>query len=350
MSQRWDQRLLAWYAAQRRVLPWRGHPDPYAVWVSEIMLQQTQVAVVIPFFERFLECFPSLAALAAAPEAEVLKRWEGLGYYSRARHLQAAAREVAARFGGSLPQRAEELAGLPGIGPYTAAAIASICFGEATPVVDGNVARVFARFLGWRDDFHQPAARRKLAAWLTPQIERAAVPGDFNQAMMELGALVCLPRAPDCATCPLADTCHACTTGSQADFPRRPARRVVPLRRAAAVMIRRRGRLLLAKRQGRGLLGGFWELPGGSASSVRSVAALVREQTGLAIGGLARAGVWEQTFSHFRLELTIYACSQVSGCLALEKRAGLRWTCAADRERLPLVTLHRRALAAQLRR
>lgn len=352
MSERWPQRLLAWYADQKREMPWRGHGDPYAVWLSEIMLQQTQVAVVVPFFERFLQRFPTMSALATAPESDVLKLWEGLGYYSRARHLHAAAQQVAARPDGKLPPTAADLSELPGIGPYTAAAIASICFGEATPVVDGNVARVFARCLGWRDDFRLPAARRKLAAWLTPHIAGVPVPGDFNQAMMELGALVCTPRAPACPACPLRGTCIARQEGVQAELPVRPVQRHLPLRRAVAVVVRRRGRVLLAQRDRRGFLGGFWALPGGAtataAPSVRQVAALVRKQTGLAVAGLAGIGVWKQTFSHFRLELRVYACRQILGRLRPEQRLSLRWCSAADRQRLPVVMLHRRALGCTI--
>ena len=340
--------LLAWYRRHRRAMPWRGHPDPYAVWVSEIMLQQTQVDTVRPYFERFLRRFPTAAALAAAPLQDVLKRWEGLGYYSRARHLHAAARTVMAAHAGCLPRTAETLAALPGIGPYTAAAIASICFGEHVPVVDGNVARVFARLLGWRDDFRQSAPRRKLAAWLTPHIAAVPCPGDFNQAMMELGALVCTPRKPACARCPLSGICHACRTGTQADFPVRSSRKAVPLRRAVAVVIRRRGRVLLVRRAEAGLLGGFWELPGGDVSGVpspRTAAAAVRRQTGLDLSDVSAIGDLTHVFSHFRLRLAVYTCRQAIGRVRRNPETPLRWATACDLDRLPMATAHRRALA-----
>jgi len=343
----WTKRLLHWYAANRREMPWRGHPDPYAVWVSEIMLQQTRVDAVRSYFARFLKRLPTVDALASAPLPDVLKLWEGLGYYSRARNLQAAARQIVAEHGGRLPRTATALATLRGIGPYTAAAIASICFGECVPVVDGNVARVFSRVLGWRDDFRKLPARQKLADWLQPQMAGVRSPGDFNQAMMELGALVCLPRLPDCARCPLAGTCHACRTNTQADFPLRPARPGIPTRHAIAVVIRRHGRILLVQRRESGLLGGFWELPGGDAAGrpdACAAAAAVRRQTGLTVSDLSDKGELTHVFSHFRLQLSLYTCRRATGRTRTDSAARLRWADGADLDRLPVATAHRRAL------
>jgi len=343
----WPQQLLRWYAANRREMPWRGHPDPYAVWISEIMLQQTRVEAVRPYFSRFLKRFPTIGDRASAPPPDVLKLWEGLGYYSRARNLQAAARQIVAGHGGLVPQTATALATLPGIGPYTAAAIASICFGERVPVVDGNVARVFSRYLGWRDDFRKLPARQKLADWLQPQMAGVKSPGDFNQSMMELGALICLPRTPACAQCPLAATCHACQTKTQADFPVRPARPAVPTRHASAVAIRRRGRVLLVQRQEKGLLGGFWELPGGATArqpNARAAAAAVRRQTGLTVSDLSDKGELTHVFSHFRLSLALYTCRRATGRTRTDSAARLHWASNADLDRLPVATAHRRAL------
>ena len=343
----WPQRLLYWYNVNRREMPWRGHLDPYAVWISEIMLQQTRVETVRPYFKRFLQRFPTICALASAPPADVLKLWEGLGYYSRARNLQAAARKIATAYHGHLPHSAATLGELPGIGPYTAAAIASICFGERVPVVDGNVARVFSRYLGWCDDFRKLPARQKLADWLQSQMAGIQSPGDFNQAMMELGALICLPRTPDCAHCPLATTCHACRTNTQADFPVHPARAAVPTRHAIAVVIRRRGRVLLVQRREGGLLGGFWELPGGDAArkpDARAATAAVRRQTGLAVSDLSDHGKLTHVFSHFRLRLAIYTCHQATGRIRITPTSQIRWASAADLARLPVATAHRRVL------
>ena len=200
----WPQHLLAWYQTACREMPWRGHPDAYAVWVSEIMLQQTQVNTVRPYFERFLKTFPDIRTLAAAPDETLLKAWEGLGYYTRVRNLRKAAQVLVQTNGAQLPTTAQALKALPGIGPYTAAAIASICFNEPEPVVDGNVARVFARHNLLTDDFTKEPNRRKLADWLRPFICKVPIPGDFNQAMMELGALVCTPKIRNAKSVPCA--------------------------------------------------------------------------------------------------------------------------------------------------
>jgi A/G-specific adenine glycosylase len=203
--------ILAWYRANRREMPWRGSRDPYAVWLSETMLQQTRVETVRAYFVRFLARFPDVRSLAAAPLPSVLKLWEGLGYYSRARNLHAAAKRVAES--GSFPETAAGWAELPGVGPYTAAAVASICSGEPVPVVDGNVARVAARFRAEPVDPRDPKARAALAAWLRPAVEESGAPGDFNQAAMELGETLCTPKSPRCGICPLRATCRAAAEG-----------------------------------------------------------------------------------------------------------------------------------------
>jgi A/G-specific adenine glycosylase len=331
--------LLAWYDAHRREMPWRDHPDPYAVWVSEIMLQQTQVETVRGYFARFLAAFPTVAALAAAPQQRVLKLWEGLGYYTRARNLQKAAQAVAAG-GGALPRDLAGWAALPGVGPYTAAAIASICFGVVAPVVDGNVIRVFARYLGWDDDFRRPPARARLAAWLRPHIEASGRPGDFNQAMMDLGATLCTPRAPACGGCPLRRGCAARREGRQSDFPARPAKKAAPTRRAAAVLVRDgAGRVLLAQRAGEGLLGGLWELPNREVEGVPADAAAVRAlfaRVGLKAVRLEPRGVFTHVFSHFKLVWHVYAAE-----LREPPAAPLRF---AAPDELPLTTLTRRVI------
>ncbi len=340
------RRLLAWYRVHRREMPWRGHPDPYAVWVSEIMLQQTRVDTVRPYFARFVARFPSPASLAAADDDALLKHWEGLGYYSRARHLRRAAREVVARYGGELPRSVAALTALPGIGPYTAAAIASICFGVAEPVVDGNVARVFSRFWLLDDDFTKAAPRAALAGRLRPLVAAADAPGDINQAMMELGALVCTPRAPDCTACPLRRGCGARAAGRTGEFPHKAAHKALPERHAAGVILRdRAGRLLLVRREADGLLGGLWELPGGelpAAYTADDVARLVQRQTGYAPGALEPAGALSHTFSHFRLRLTLYTATARAARLAAARRRSMRWTRKPGD--LPLTTAARRAL------
>lgn len=253
--------LLAWYDQEARVLPWRKNTDPYRVWVSEIMLQQTRVEAVIPYYERFLTAFPDLAALAAAPEEQLLKLWEGLGYYSRARNLQKAAKEALSRFGG-LPGEVKELSSLPGIGAYTAGAIASIAFSRPVPAVDGNVLRVVARLTDSHDDVLSPAVRREAEKAVAAVIPHDR-PGDFNQAVMDLGATVCLPNGtPRCEVCPLAGFCLGLARSTAAELPvkaKKKERRVE--KKTVLVLIDEKGRAALERRPARGLLAGLWQLP-----------------------------------------------------------------------------------------
>jgi A/G-specific adenine glycosylase len=252
--------MLAFFDERRRELPWRETSDPYRILVSEIMLQQTRVETVVPYYRRWVQRFPDPASLAEADEEEVLRHWQGLGYYRRARNLQAAAREIVEQWGGDVPGDAKALASLPGVGPYTAGAVGSIAFGQVVPAVDGNVRRVMARLM---DD---PAPG---AALLTREVSRLVDPhrpGDFNQALMELGATVCTPRSPDCPVCPVAEVCRARAAGTQAERPRPPGKREIPHRvEAVAVVVRPgpgRWEVLLRRRPVSGLLGGMWECPG----------------------------------------------------------------------------------------
>jgi len=251
--------LLAFFDERARPLPWRRTDDPYAIWVSEIMLQQTRVETVIPYWERWMDRFPDIDALASAEESVVLKAWEGLGYYSRARNLRKGAAVVRERFGGDVPATVDELREVPGIGPYTAGAVASIAFGVATPAVDGNVRRVLARL------FDEP---KPTAAWLR---DRAADlvdpvrPGDFNQALMELGATVCTPKSPNCMGCPVATMCAARTEGTVGERPAPKKKKSVPervIQVAITCVVARDGwRVAMRRRPVDGLLGGLWEFP-----------------------------------------------------------------------------------------
>lgn len=253
--------LLRWYRRVRRDLPWRRDADPYRVWISEIMLQQTTVAAVVPFYERFLRRFPTVAALAAAPEEDVLKHWAGLGYYARARNLRRAAQEIIARHGGVFPSDYDAVLALPGIGRYTAGAVGSIAFGRPWPLVDGNVARVFSRLFALKGRAKDPAFLKSL--W--PRAEAlvyAAAPGDWNQALMELGATVCTPDSPSCGACPLAARCAAFAQGLQdrLPLPEKP-REPVPVR-WDCLWIEEKGRVLLWKRgENDRLLKNLWGLP-----------------------------------------------------------------------------------------
>jgi A/G-specific adenine glycosylase len=297
--------LLAWYDENRRDLPWRASREPWPVWVSEVMLQQTRVETAIPYFHRFLARFPDPAALAAADTDEVLAAWSGLGYYRRARQLQAAARELVAR-GGAIPDRAEELSRLPGVGPYTAAAIASIAFGEAAPVLDGNVARLLSRVSAESAPPATAAARRRLLALAATFLEPGR-PGDSNQALMELGATVCRPRAPRCPDCPLAPGCNAFAGGAPERYPvAAPEPALERVRQIAAVVERDGAFLLFRRAEDERQMAGLWEFPLVD-SRRRDVAA---KRLAARFGGAWRLGEPLARLRHAitRRELEIVAC------------------------------------------
>ncbi len=260
------EKLLFWYEGVRRPLPWRQDPTPYRVWISEIMLQQTRIEAVLPYYRRFLEALPDIKALAEVPEDALLKLWEGLGYYSRARNLQKAARLVMEDYGGVLPADYDRLQALPGIGTYTAGAIASMAYGIPVPAVDGNVMRVLARLTADSTDVLSTAGKR-LFTELARQLVPSDQPGRFNQALMELGERVCLPNAtPNCTVCPLADMCEAHRLGCETDLPVRTPKKARRVERRQVAVVRIAGqppRVLLHKRPDSGLLAGMWELPNG---------------------------------------------------------------------------------------
>jgi A/G-specific adenine glycosylase len=316
--------LLAWYDRHRRDLPWRSRPgetvDPYRVWLSEIMLQQTTVRAVVPYFARFLDLFPSVEALAQAPSESVMRAWAGLGYYSRARNLHACAQEVVARFGGRFPPDESALRSLPGIGAYTAAAIAAIAFDRRATVVDGNVERVIARLHAVTDPL--PAAKaviRDLAEALTPHQR----PGDFAQAMMDLGATLCSPRGPACGLCPWRAPCRARTEGIAETLPRKVPKKEGVLRRGAAfVAIRADGAILVRTRPPKGLLGSMTEVPGTEWAADHDASAAAAHAP-IEARWTALPGVVEHVFTHFPLALTVYRAEVPADATA---PSGCRWT------------------------
>ena len=319
----WIAALLAWYREHRRRLPWRENPSPYRVWVSEVMLQQTRVDAVRPYFERFIEAFPTLEALARADLEAVLKQWEGLGYYARARNLHRAAR-VLVDAGRAIPGDYDALRALPGIGEYTAAAIASIAFGLPYVVVDGNVLRVRARFCAVDGDITSSAVRRKIRSRLQRELDLAGCdPSAFNQALMELGALVCTAQSPDCGSCPLRAFCRARSRGIETTLPRRKRRAPIPHYDIAVGVIEDRGEVLIARRDPDQMLGGLWEFPGGKIEPGETPeAAVVREileETGLRIRVGERICTVEHAYSHFRITLAAFRC-----CLVSDTRDDLR--------------------------
>ncbi|MEK3688692.1 A/G-specific adenine glycosylase [Paenibacillus sp. FSL R10-2736] len=322
-----SRNLLEWYHGQKRDLPWRRHRNPYYIWISEIMLQQTRVDTVIPYFNRFIERFPTVESLADAPEEDVLKCWEGLGYYSRARNLQHAAKQVKEEYGGQVPNDRDAVFGLKGVGPYTAGAILSIAFNRPEPAVDGNVMRVLSRYFLIEDDIAKGPTRVKmerLAAELIPEGEAS----HFNQALMELGALICTPKSPRCLPCPVMEHCSARLAGCETSLPvKTKAKPPRPEERLAALIEGRgghAGRVLIRQRPSSGLLARMWELPhwpappaegGASAALLPEAAAQDRLRRSLLQAGIfARPeGHWmaaEHTFSHIVWTLQVYRCRE----------------------------------------
>ena len=297
--------LLDWFRDNARVLPWRSDPQPYKVWVSEIMLQQTRVAAVLGYFARFLDRLPTVDDLAKVEEDELLKLWQGLGYYNRARNLQKAARQIMSDFGGIFPSSYEEIIKLSGVGDYTAGAIASIAFGEAVPAVDGNVLRVITRVTGDRSDIGKPETKANIRASLLEVIP-TAVPGQFNQALMELGALVCLPNgAPLCESCPIAAHCKAYADGDPAAFPLRPAKKPRPVLPLTVFVIRDgQGRIALQKRPDSGLLAGLWQFPNteGQLSEKEALSFLRNSLPDAVLLGPLPAA--EHIFTHLQWQMT----------------------------------------------
>jgi A/G-specific adenine glycosylase len=297
------RRLLAFYDAAKRDLPWRRQRDPYAIWISEIMAQQTRIDTVVPYWQRWMQRFPDVNALASADLDEVLKLWEGLGYYSRARNLHAAAQVVRERHNGRLPDTAEALRALPGIGDYTAGAVASMAYGRAAAAVDGNVRRVLARLL---DDPQPSSARLQSVA---AELVDADRPGEFNQAFMELGSLVCTPRAPQCGTCPVSAHCAAFRNGTQLERPQAQPKRPTPTYDVATLVLRRPdGHVLLTRRPEAGLLAGMWTFPGvefrkgGSGEAAQQLARSLGVRTAR---HPRRLGSIRHVFSHRR---EVYHC------------------------------------------
>lgn len=300
--------LLAWYDANRRQLPWREEVSPYRTWVSEIMLQQTRVAAVLPYFQRFMERYPTVEALAAGEEQELLKLWEGLGYYSRARNLQKTARIITEEYGGRFPAEYEALTALPGIGDYTAGAIASIAFGEPVPAVDGNVLRILGRVTGSELDVLDAKNRKTFRAWAQAAIS-AERPDAFNQALMDLGAGICLPGgAPRCTECPLAELCAAREEGKQALLPVRAPKKEKRVEELTVFLLRREdGSVALRQREKTGLLAGLWEYPNARGLLTEEQAAQQLAEWGVSPLRWEKSWQGKHIFTHVKWEMQGYA-------------------------------------------
>ena len=352
-----QESLLQWWDRSHADLPWRHNKDPYAIWVSEIMLQQTQIATVIPYFERWMARFPTVQALADASLDDVLKLWEGLGYYSRARNLHAAAQMVVAEWNGRLPQTAAELMKLKGIGRYTAGAIASIAFNEPAPVLDGNVIRILSRLTDLPHDVTQTGTKNalwQLSAKLVPDQR----PGDFNQALMELGQQLCLPAKPMCLLCPLSSHCLARQRGTQLERPVRPPRQRTPHYDVVAGIIWQNkkevgsptGKFLIAQRPLDGLLGGLWEFPGGKQETNETLPqTLVREiQEELAIKIVAGDFLTsvKHAYTHFRITLHTFHAYYLSGKPQHLGVADHAWVTLPDLDRYAFAVTDRKIITA----
>lgn len=337
------RQLLAWYAKHARDLPWRRSRDPYRVWVSEIMLQQTQVATVRGYFERFIHSLPDVHRLAAADEQQVLRLWEGLGYYRRARQMHAAAQKIVTEFSGRFPQDVTALMTLPGIGRYTAGAIASIAFGQAAPILEANTIRLLSRLVGYRDDPLRSAGQRVLWQTAADILPRADV-ARFNQALMELGSLVCTPDDPKCDQCPLADVCAAFQAGLQHEIPLEKPRQTYTAVRETAIVIRRNGRLLMRQCGEGERWAGLWDFPRfpieaeGPLFAAREIVAKVRQQTGITCAPGPLLKTLKHGVTRYRITLDCIQAEYESG----QVRPPAKWINSNELAELPLSTTGRK--------
>lgn len=354
------QRLAAWHAQQQRDLPWRtapaGQRDAYAVWISEVMAQQTRIAVVVDYFQRWMARFPTVQALAAADQQAVLKQWEGLGYYSRARNLHKAAQIVVAEYGGALPRSRKELLQLPGIGAYTAGAILSLAFGQPEPILDGNVKRVFSRLWDIPAPIDARETEKELWAY-AGQLADAAHPqaGPVNEGLMELGALICTPQSPRCLLCPLQEFCLAAQRGTQHQRPVRSPRKKTPHYDVAAAVIWEGApfdsRLLVAQRPADGMLGGLWEFPGGKkeptdADLPACLRREIQEELAVSIAVGAPVTTVQHAYTHFRITLYAFHAHIRQGTPQAIGVADWRWTTLAQLDNFPFPVTDRKIIDA----
>jgi A/G-specific adenine glycosylase len=310
-------KLLPWFEENKRSMPWRSNRTPYRVWISELMLQQTRVDQVTPYFRRFMKRFPSLKSLAAASQEDVLKLWEGLGYYSRARNLHRAARIIVDKMNGRFPSNPADIIKLPGVGSYTAAAIGSLAFNQDLAVLDGNVIRVLSRLHAYTKDTRSSAARTELQQMAETLLVKGEA-GNYNEAMMELGATVCLPRNPKCNACPVVSVCLAARSGCPADYPvKAPKKKVPHIVVGAAVIRNRKSEVLIAQRREKDMLGGLWEFPGGKQENGETIQQCIvrelREELGINVEVENFMITIRHAYSHFTMDMHTYFARIRSG-------------------------------------
>ncbi len=337
-------KLESWYREHARGLPWRLTSDPYAIWVSEIMLQQTRVETVIPYYKRWLAELPTLIDLAEADQDRVLKLWEGLGYYSRALNLHKAAQIVLNTYGGRLPGDVKTLRTLPGIGVYTAGAIASIAYGLPSPILDGNIRRVFTRVFKITSPLEESSTENDL--WqIAEELLPDEHPGNFNQALMELGALVCTPKNPHCDHCPIIEDCLSIRFQLQNVLPVRMKKPPLPHYQVTAAIFEEDGKFLLAKRPSDGLLGGMWEFPGGKQETHETLPEAltreIKEELNAAIKVGEHLGTYKHAYTHYKITLHAFRCTLISDDLELNYHTDLTWTSIDSLTSYPMGKLDR---------
>ncbi len=335
---------MRWYRENARDLPWRRTSDPYAIWVSEIMLQQTRVETVIPYYQRWMIELPTLQALVLADQDQVLILWEGLGYYSRALNLHKAANLIVKNFNGNLPEDVKSLESLPGIGRYTAGAIASIAFDHHAPILDGNIKRVFSRLFNISTPLQTSETGKAL--WLIAEnLLPVDSPGEFNQALMEIGALVCLPKNPNCNCCPLQNDCLANQFNLQGDLPVRMEKSPQPHLQVTAAVIKKGGQFLLGKRPSKGLLGGMWEFPGGKQEKNETLPETlereIKEELDATIKVGEHLGTYRHAYTHYKVTLHAYQCRLVSEDLKMNYHTDLVWASLETIHSYPMGKLDR---------
>lgn len=334
-----SERILHWYHNHKRDLPWRNTNEPYKIWVSEIMLQQTRVDTVIPYYKRFLEKFPTVYDLAESDQQQVLKAWEGLGYYSRGRNLHHASKTVVKNFDGEIPSTWKEISSLKGIGPYTASAILSIAFQKKYAVLDGNVIRVMSRFYGIQNDIRKSTTKnqiQKSADNLIPENQ----PGDFNQAVMELGAMVCTPHNPECGVCPLSAECIAANSAQTDVIPyKSPAKKIPHHQIAVGLILNQKNELLIALRPNESMLGGLWEFPGGKQEKgetlQEAVARELNEELGVNVEVFSKFRDLKHAYSHFKITMHAFWCRILSGELQPKSSQKIKWVSLDEIDEFP---------------
>ena len=330
--------LLDWYRANSRKLPWRQTSDPYRIWVSEVMLQQTQVKTVLRYYSRFIKEFPDVWRLAAADFRQILKMWEGMGYYQRVRNLQRAAQTIVNNFGGKIPTDYTEFRTLPGVGDYIAAAVSSLAYNSPYPAVDGNVKRVLARIFLLTEPVNRSSSLETFKLKGEEILDRNQ-PGMFNQAMMELGSTICRPRNPMCSSCPVSQFCRAFRSASQTDFPVRLPSRKVPEYHIAVGVVHRNGKMLITRRKPQGLLGGMWEFPGGKVregeTTEQACLREIAEEVSLSVVIEQHIARVKHAYSHFKIVMDVFTCTVLKGRIKLNGSVDYRWITIGELDDYP---------------